>query len=483
MEQQHRNSRRRAAALAAGLLLFVAALRPSAAQGAVELDEMFTFNAVLQQGGEVPVFGTADAGDRVTVRFQEHVVEGIVKDGRWRAVLPPLAPGGPYTLEVSGTSSHTVRNLFVGEVWVCAGQSNMQWSVFRSKNSGAAMIAPENRRLHFYNVAREPADEPKYSNSSTWSVGSAATISNFSAVGYYFGRELAAVTDVPIGLINCSHYLSTTEAWVQKKTLESDPALKPIVDDTLPGRKDPLAPGTLFNGMVSPIAQYAVRGVICYEGDNASKTAAFYDKLFAAQIADWRRAWGKPEMPFLFVQIAPSKPPGSLVNAPNLALIREAQTRVWQNTLNTAMIVSTDYGDAYSMHPAEKEPIGKRLALAARAIAYGESIPYSGPTYKNHAVINDHVVVGFDRIGDGLKKAGDKLLGFTLAGDDGQFQPAEALIVGPAVLLKSDKVPQPRHVRYAWADFPVCNLYNSFDLPAVPFRTDVPNTATSPSEK
>ncbi len=489
-----------------GVVLFLAtslgAVAPTHAE--VLLDGLFSRSAVLQQGMPVPVFGTAEDGERVSVTIQDRRAETVAKDGRWHVELDPLEAGGPYELRVGGATSITVPEIYVGEVWVCAGQANMQWNVFNSKGSASALISPSNRELHFYTVERKATNEPKWDNTPNWSAANAATIANFSAVGYYFGREIQAQRKVPVGLINCSHFLSNAEAWTDRESIAAQPELKRIVDDVLPDRQDVQTPGTLFNGMLDPISQYAVRGVIFYQGENNVDHADEYQRLLTTLIGDWRRAWNKPELPFLFVQIAPFRPVTSS-NESKFAALREAQLRTWQTTPHTAMVVTTDVGDARSLQPGEKEPIGRRLALAARAVAYGDKIDYSGPVYRSHKTIKNQLILEFDHVGEGLqagppsitvtigsatkpgmvKPASStsktvKLVGFSIAGSDGVFVPAEATIEEDnTIALSSEAVAKPIAARYGWADFPICNLYNRAGLPASPFRTDAPTDVKS----
>ncbi|MGC3966470.1 MAG: sialate O-acetylesterase [Pirellulales bacterium] len=378
------------------------AMAPAVARAEVKLDGLFTRNAVLQQGMPVNVFGTAEDGEQVVVTIQNRQAETTAKDGRWQVTLEPLEAGGPYDLRVGGDTAIVVPEIFVGEVWVCAGQANMQWNVFNSRGRATAMIAPENRQLRFHSVEREAAAEPKLSNETEWLTASAATIANFSAVGYYFGRDIQKQRNMPIGLISCCHYLSNAEAWTDRNSIAADPKLKRIIDDVLPDRKDVLTPGALFDGMVAPLSRYTIRGVIWYQGENNVAHADEYLPLFSTLIADWRRSFGKPELPFLFVQIAPYKPLISTSES-KWAELREAQLRTWKTVPHTAMVVITDYGSTTSQQPDQKEPVGDRLALAARAVAYDESVEYSGPVYKSFKIIKNTIVVEFDHVGGGLQ--------------------------------------------------------------------------------
>ncbi len=217
--------------------------------------------------------------------------------------------------------------------------------------------------------------------------------------------------------------------------------------------------------MIAPLVPYAIRGVTFYQGENNASNATQYRTLLPALIADWRKAWGEGDFPFLFVQIAPfsGQPPE----------IREAQLIAWQATRNTAMVVTIDVGDAGDIHPANKAPVGDRLALAARALAYGEKIEYSGPVYRTMSVAGGQAVLQFTHLAGGLVAPGGKLTGFTIAGADGKFHPAEAVIAGDTVVVSAPDVSQPVAVRYGWANVASGNLFNTAGLPASPFRTDV----------
>lgn len=469
-----------AVAAASTLLVHAAEVRAE-----VDLDGLFSRGAVLQRGVQVPVFGIGDDGDDVTITCQGKTASTKVKDREWRVELPPLEPGGPYTLYVSGTTNQAVKNVYVGDVWVCAGESNMQSPVQSAEGYGAATSASKkNRELHFYNTKRAAADKPARSNSAIWSeVAGSATVGAFSAIGYYFGRDIQSVTDVPVGLISCNHFSSSAEAWMSKETILAEPTLKKLVEDA-PRQYDSQTPGKLYNAMVLPLSGYAIRGVIFYQGETNVERADQYQKLFSLLIEDWRKAWNRPDLPFLFVQLAGFKRAGSKPDESKLAELREAQLEVWKSTPGTAMVVSTDFSDPYSQIPRVKEPIGKRLALAARVLVYGEKFEYSGPVLREATVTSGVAKLTFDHLGDGLLARDGKLTGFTIAGADDKFVVAEAEVVGNEVFVKSEAVSNPKTVRYNWADVPTGNLFNKDGCPASPFRTGLtPVAAPPPKEK
>jgi sialate O-acetylesterase len=634
-----------------------------AARCEVRPNSLFSDNAVLQEGREIPIWGTATDGERVTVEIAGQRVKTTAKDGRWLVRLLPLPEGGPYTLTVGGPSNAvTARNVLVGDVWLCSGQSNMERQLGPREgqpliaNWEAEMAAANYPQIRHFLVPQKTALAPTAAVEGKWVVCSPETVADFTAVGYFFGRDLFQARHVAVGLIHSSWGGTPAESWTSLDTLRTLPDFTQTVADIgatrgeiqngtydymakladwfkardpgsapaapwsapdldtagwtatnlpavweetgLPGfdgvvwfRKSvdlpaswvgagaelqlgaiddadttwvngvqvgatsgwrvpriyaipagvlhagrnviavrvldtggnggiwgdghplqlvpaaghgggalPLAraaaaglagewlrqpsvrfgpvpypptdyrnsaqvPGSLYNGMIAPLQPYAIRGVIWYQGEANVGRERQYRTLFPALIADWRRAWGEGDFPFLFVQIAPFKD-----MTPE---IREAQFLTWQQTPNTAMTVTIDCGDANNIHPAHKQPVGARLALAARALAYGEPIEYSGPAYAAMQVVGNRVVLRFTHLGGGLVAQGGPLAGFTIAGADRVFHPATAEIQGDTIVVSADAVAQPVAARYGWANVPEGNLYNVAGLPASPFRTDV----------
>ncbi|HLP02921.1 MAG TPA: sialate O-acetylesterase [Opitutaceae bacterium] len=629
-----------------------AAFSYSTTMAAVRPNPLFSDHAVLQQGREVPVWGTADDGERVVVEIAGRRAETTAAGGRWLVRLPELPSGGPYTLTIRGTNTITLQDVLVGEVWICSGQSNMerqlgpragQQPIIGWERETAAAHMP---RLRQFQVAQKTSPVPLAEAAGEWKPCSPETAPDFSAVGFFFGRALQqARAGVPVGLIHSAWGGTPAEAWTSleamrqfpgqqatlallaevardpargaalyEKTLndwfgahdvgsrteapwsadrvqpegwttsqepglweakdlpgfdgivwfrkeielpaaatagEAQLSLGPIDDvDTVwlngtrlgstgyyqtprhyripagvlrtgrnviavrvldsgggggfwgqpadlvlrpaAGAPVPLAgawerkvsvsfrdsgfppanpatgsgvPTVLFNGMIAPLQPYAIRGALWYQGEANNGQPQEYRRLLPATIADWRRGWGQGDFPFLFVQIAPFHE-----MTPEL---REAQLQIWHETKNTAMVVTTDCGDADDIHPTDKRPVGERLALAARAMAYGEALEYSGPVFTAANLDGAKAVVRFSHVGGGLVAPGGALRGFELAGADGVFHPAEARIVGDTVEIASTAVATPKAVRYGWANVPDCNLFNAAGLPASPFRAVV----------
>lgn len=501
----------------------------SSLRAAVQPHPLFSDGAVLQQGMEIPVWGTATEGENVSVELNGQSAATKAKDGKWLVRLKPQTAGGPYTLNLKGQNSVTIHNVMVGEVWVCSGQSNMEWRMGQLPNYKQETEQANLPKLRMFTVAKKTAPiGPETVPAGKWAECSPKTVRSFSAVGYFFGRDLHKANNVAVGMI-CSAWGGTlAQSWTSLSCLESEPQLahyateikKKIADfdkesaehpqalekynqemklwkespeitawmeestkasaaglPALPKPKlpqqprAPMPPGgnentptVLYNGMIAPLLPYAIKGVIWYQGESNNAKPKEYQTLFPCMINDWRQKWGQGDFPFLFVQIAPFNG-----MSPEL---REAQLVTWKKTANTAMAVTTDVGDAGDIHPKQKQPVGARLALAARALAYGETIVYSGPVYDSHKIEGNKVALSFKHIGTGLMAKDGPLKGFTVAGADQKFVPAKAEIQGAKVIVSSPDVAAPVAVRYGWANVPEVNLFNVEGLPATPFRTD-----------
>jgi sialate O-acetylesterase len=484
----------------AGLVVGVLTIGISV-QGEVKPNGLFSDGAVLQQRIKLPVWGTASDQEKVTVKFQNQTVTTTAKHGRWMLYLKPLKAGGPFVMTIAGENTLTITNILVGEVWLCSGQSNMEMPLAATTNASEAMAAAGDPQLHLFTVSHQASDEPMAQESGTWSEATPGSAKYFSAVGYFFGRDLRRTLKVPIGLIHSSVGGTPAEAWTAHSVLEANPKLNQILErqaqairDFDPAKaeaqyetnvaeakaegkdiskvqpiKSPALtfgrPSGLYNAMIAPLQPFAIAGVIWYQGESNNGRAQEYQTLFPALIYSWRKAWGEGRFPFLFVQIAPQRE-----MTPE---IREAQLLTWQKVPRTAMAVITDVGEENNIHPTRKEPVGSRLALAALAIAYGEKVEYSGPVYKSMKVKDNLAVISFSHIGGGLVAKGDELKGFTIAGEDGKFVDATAKIDRQKVIVSSPLVAKPVAVRYGWANAPDINLFNEQGLPATPFRTDV----------
>jgi sialate O-acetylesterase len=503
---------------------------PCLASADVKPHVLFTDGAVLQRGVPVPVWGTAEDGEKVTVKFQDQTVSTTAMDGKWMVKLAELKAGGPSTLTIEGKNKVEVLDVLVGEVWVCSGQSNMEFALNRAFEVDDAKATAADPMLRLYTVPKAVSDEPldtivrkESPGQRAWLASDADSALKFSAVGYFFGRDLRKDLGVPVGLIHSSWGGTSAESWTSKKTLEADPSLKGLIEDyqkalehypeamekyklaqaehrkkaaaaKADGKAAPTAPrapvgptsphvGGLYNAMLAPLQPYAIRGAIWYQGEANAGRAFQYRTLLPAMIRNWRAAWGQGDFPFLIVQLAPYQ---KIVQNPAesaWAELREAQLMTAQTLPKTGMAVITDIGEENDVHPRKKEPVGARLALAARVIAYGEPIVGSGPEYSGMEVKGDRVVLRFKNVGQGLLAKDGPLKGFAIAGEDRKFVNAEAEIEGDTVVVHAEKVSKPVAVRFGWANYPVVNFWNKDGLPATPFRTDDFPGVTAPKPK
>jgi sialate O-acetylesterase len=474
------------------------------AQGEVKLAAPFSDNMVLQQGAKVPVWGWADEGEMITVKFRGQKVTAKAVDKKWCAVLRPLKAGGPDVLTVS-TKNQTIKfaDVLVGEVWVCSGQSNMEWPLRNSFQPEADIAAATNSQIRLLKVPKNRMESPTVTIKSTWEFLSPQSVEGFSAVGYYFGRDLQKARKVPVGLIGTYWGGTPAEAWISRPALESNPRYQAEIleagaaaikdwrlkmsefekekaeaeKEGQPFKKNapwqPWAPSELYNGMIAPLFPYAIKGAIWYQGESNAGRAEQYRTLFPDMIRCWRRSWAQLDFPFLCVQLAPFMAIKPQPGESSWAALREAQLLATQTLPNVGMAVITDLGDEKDIHPRKKQPVGARLALAARAIAYGEKIEYSGPIFESMRITSDKAVLSFTHVGLGLEARGGELKGFAICGEDRKWVWAQARIQEDnTILVTSPDVARPVAVRYGWADCPVVNLWNKNGLPASPFRTD-----------
>jgi sialate O-acetylesterase len=485
-------------ALGAALML----LAGLTARADVKLPGLISENMVLQQKAPARLWGWADEGEKITVTFQGQNASATARGGAWSVTLKPLKPGGPFPLRVSGKNTIALKNILVGEVWVCSGQSNMEWPLSSSFEPEKHVAGATNPQLRLFIVPHVWANVSQHDIAATWQECVPETARSFSAVGYFFGRDLQKALGVPVGLIDSSWGGTPAEAWTRESALASHPDLATLVPAyrrslsrywtsllnypavvaraKAEGRpvprppSRPWKPGELYNGMIAPALPYTIKGVIWYQGESNAGQAAQYRTLFPVMIQNWRDDWGLGSFPFLAVQLAPFMAISPEPQESQWAQLREAQLLATKTLPNVGLAVTTDVGEEKDIHPRKKEPVGARLALAARKIAYGQDVAHSGPVYKSMKVVDGKAVVRFDHIGAGLESRGDKLTGFAVAGADGKWVWADAVIQGDTVVASSPQVPQPVAVRYGWANYPVVNLWNKDGLPASPFRTDSP---------
>jgi len=471
--------------------LFLATAMMSAGRTAladVRLPHLVSDGMVLQHGMPVKMWGWADDGEQVSVSFQGQKVSAIAKGGRWEATLAALEPGGPFVLNITGKNTIELADVLVGEVWVSCGQSNMMMGL-GSVTGGPEAIAESDDypQIRLFNVGNAQAATPADDCAGQWTAAKGGTLNGFSAVSYFFGREINKLLRVPVGLINAVAIVPG-ESWIDEATLLSTPPLAGMT-------ANPIKPVVNFNGMIAPLTHSTIRGAIYYQGEYNAGRGREYREVMPAIIRSWRSQWGQGDFPFLFVQL-----PGyhehraakdQVLDMPDAAVaglhavgasspwaeVREAQLLTSQAVPHTGMAVAIDLGDPQDIHPKTKQPVATRLSLAARAIAYGEAIVHSGPLFESLSTEGDTVILRFKHVGGGLRASGGDVTGFELAGPDQRYVWADARIRGTEIMLSSPDVSEPAFVRYGWANYPRCNLSNADGLPASPFRAAIPGSA------
>lgn len=454
-----------------GMLLWMVT-RPNVGRADVRLPSVLGDHVVLQRDIPLPIWGTADPHEDVTVTLAEKTFSTRADEqGHWRLFLEPSPMGGPYELLVQGKNTVVLRDVLVGEVWVCSGQSNMQWPVEWSLNASEEIARADYPAIRLFTVPPTIAEKPLLDAGGTWRKCSPQSVASFSAVGYFFGRALHRELGVPVGLINASWGGTTAEAWTSLSALRTNPDFAPILS-RVHADDDPNKPSVLFNGMICPLLPLGIRGVIWYQGESNVGRAYQYRTLFPTLIADWRRAWGQGDFPFLFVQLANFGEPQTLPGDSDWAELREAQLMAL-SVPKTAMASAIDLGEAFDIHPKNKQDVGERLALCALATVFGRDGEYSGPLYAGMSLEGNAIRLRFEHVDGGLVAKGSETLeGFAVAGADRRWFWADARIEGETVMVSSAFVSHPVAVRYGWHHNPKGNLYNRVGLPASPFRTD-----------
>jgi sialate O-acetylesterase len=489
----------------------------AAALGDVRLPDVIASSMVLQQKQKVPVWGTADPGETVTVTFGKQKRTAVADAaGKWRVDLSPMiASARPHTMTISGKNKIELSDILVGEVWLVAGQSNMQRLLRETANGEAVQAAANHPNIRLFNASREVAFKKKPGKLGEWAACTPESVAEFSAAGYYFGVELERELKVPIGLINSSYGGSQAEAWTPVEYLTANPDLKATVERTkiwdeerprvrveyaeaikkwreqadkqrAAGARPSPSPGvpdalrdyriasSIYDGMIAPLMPFAIRGALWYQGESNEARAEQYNILLPVMIRAWRERWGEGDFPFGIIQLPNYRAVKAQPEDAPWSFIREAQRKTALATKNTGLIVTIDIGEANDIHPKDKLDVGKRMALWALKDVYGRKIT-GPPVLKNVQIKGSKIVLTFGNVGSGLRiKDGDKLDEFAIAGSDKKWVWADARIVGKdQIEVSSLAAPEPLAVRYAFNSNPRHpNLTNDSGLPASPFRTD-----------
>ena len=454
---------------------------------------IFGNNMVLQRETDAALWGYAKPGATVTIQpswSEDKVTATADENGKWKTTVATPEAGGPFEIDLqSDNKSLRLNNVMSGEVWICSGQSNMQWRMggFGVDHFKEAVQKADQPNIRLGYVPQVISLKPQEDIQARWTVCNPKTVLRFSAVAYFFANKLSQELDgIPIGLVSTSWGGSAAEAWVNEEALiEACPEFNDVYleyPETIqrlgvlhPNRNRPKGinqslPSGLYNNMIHPIAPYTCRGVIWYQGESNVKKPAQYQKIFPTLIESWRDEWGQGDFPFYYVQIAPFHYKAERLPT---ALLRESQFKAL-DIPNTGMVVTMDIGDPTNIHPKQKQPVGERLANLALANDYGRTdLVYSGPEYVSNEVVDNQMRIQFEHTGSGLaSRDGEPLSHFTIAGADQVFHPATAVIDDDSILVSSQQVPKPVAVRFAWGNADVPNLMNKEGLPSSSFRTD-----------
>jgi sialate O-acetylesterase len=482
---------------------------------------------VLQRGLPVPVWGTAEPGEKVTVKFAKQIKIVTADDtGHWTVDLKPMpASAEGRTLSISGDRSELLielEDVLVGEVWLCSGQTNMDFTVAKTEkyffagvqNEAAEVAAANYPEIRMFTGQWKCSYQPESIIGGEWKVCTPETVREFSAIGYFFARDLQKVLKVPVGIVTLTYPASTAQAWIRREAIAADPLLRPTLTrfdaevkayvpptdaeiaawqnaveqaretgTRIPRRPkpDPVQnqhnPTVTFNGLIAPVLPYGIRGFLWYQGESSEGDPSLFPRWNETLIKDWRHLWGREEsgdrprapLPFYFCQLA------GLRNDSNSPEVREQQAEALKLP-DTAMAVTIDIGHGTNVHPKNKQDVADRLCRIALANTYGEKIEWSGPQFESATPSGSTLRLTFTHTSGGLVANGGPLATFEIAGADGKFVPAEAVIQDNAVIVHSPAISVPTAVRYAWADYPAgCNLYNGAGLPAAPFRSNAPH--------
>jgi sialate O-acetylesterase len=502
------------------LTLLASALFLSAAEAGLKLPALVGDHMVLQRDLANPIWGWADPGADVAVSIagQNHQAKADAQ-GKWRVTLNPMT-GSNHALRLTIASKGekiVLSNVVIGEVWICSGQSNMQWAVNQSDDPDLEAASANYPNIRIISVPQVGTQEKKDDFVGQWEICTPETVGDFSAVGYFFGRQIQQILGVPIGLIDNAWGGSAAEAWVSREVMDADARFQNVAEQwktteagydhekvmadwkvkaaeaKAAGKPEPRMPsnpltgnqrpGNIWAGVLHPTIGYGIRGVIWYQGESNAGRAYQYDELFPLMISEWRKAWGIGDFPFYWVQLADFMAEKDQPAESSWAELREAQTKTL-SLPNTGQAVIYDIGEGRDIHPRDKQNVGKRLARIALARDYGKAIEFQSPSYKAMEVTKGKAVLTFENVGAGGLYTFDtqEAVGFAVAGEEKVWHWAVGKVIAPdKVEVGCPEVANPVAVRYAWADNPVANLRGRNGLPVVPFRTDDWPLTTDPA--
>lgn len=443
-----------------------------------KMPAFFSDGMVLQQQSAAAIWGTDQAKKTIIVSGSWGKSVKTVTDqwGHWKIKIPTPAAGGPYTIVVKGSQTIQLKEVLMGEVWLCSGQSNMEMPVRGNPSqpvvgSNEAILNSNNPAIRVFHAPHAFSKTPLTDVVGEWKAASPATTGNFSAAAYFFARKINAILGIPIGIIETSWGASSIESWMDSASLASFKTV--VIPETLTIKEANTTHTMLYNSMLHPFVGYTIKGMLWYQGEANRTNAHEYQPLFSIMVNAWRKQWDQSIFPFYFVQIAPHSGIGSISGA----MLREAQLKSMQLVPKTGMAVTLDIGEKNLIHPSQKEWVGNRLAYWALANDYNiKGIAYSGPVFKSmEKTLNNRLIVSFDYAGMGLTSFGKPLSDFEIAGEDQKYYAAQAIFTKDrpsCITVWADSVKAPVHVRYAFKNWVEGSLFNTQGLPASSFRTD-----------
>jgi sialate O-acetylesterase len=436
----------------------------------ISLPEIFSDNMVLQQKSDVILWGWAKTGETVTIKgdwMDQDITTKASNQGTWRITLKTPVAGGPYNIHIKGYNELILKNVLIGEVWLCSGQSNMEMSAQSGINNADEEIKNADwPTIRLFTVNAATSGYPQDHLSGKWVVCTPDEMKTFSAIGYFFARKLNKELDVPVGVINSSWGGTAAESWMPEEVIQKNDLLREAAAKQKPVPWGPVEPAKIYNAMISPLIPFRIAGVLWYQGEANTINAYAYKEMLTALIGSWRSKW-ENDFPFYYAQIAPYK----YGNPFEGVEVRDAQRKVLEVS-NTAMVVLSDLCDTLNIHPKNKQDAALRLANIALNRYYKKSMGEdSGPLYKSMTVDKNKAIISFDH-SEGLHAMGDKLTYFEIAGENKVFYPAEAKIKGQQVIVQSKMIKTPVSVRFAWKNTALPNLFNGANLPASCFTTE-----------
>ncbi|QVY66010.1 sialate O-acetylesterase [Polaribacter sp. Q13] len=479
-------------------------------QAEVKVANIFGSKMVLQRNQKNPIWGTASIGEKIKISIAGQTYKTVAnKNGQWRIKLNSMKAGGPYTMIIKGTNKIIFNDILVGEVWICTGQSNMQWSVEDSNHSELELLAADYPEIRLFTIPLVASSKPQTEiRDSVWQACTPKSLPKFSAAGYFFGKRLHKILGVPIGLINASWGASSLETWIPRDAIEekykhpefledwdwrmtqfTDKMFKDYTKQYIawenagkPGKKmrpprdiriGQNAPANAYNGVINPVIGYGIKGSIWCQGEGNLGRGDQYSELFPIMINSWRERWGQGDFPFYWIQIASMKEPDLEPKTSSWAELREGMSKTL-SLPNTGEVISMDVGEGNFIHYRNKQEMGNRLSRLALDEAYGYDIEGKSPRYKSMEIKGNKIIITFNNIDQGLYAFDTNTIkGFSIAGADQKFVWAEAKIIDKnKVEIYADKIQKPVAVRYAWSDMPNANLFDKNDLPVACFRTD-----------